>query len=389
MIDKTLFDQYKSALKVNADLLESAILALDGKLAHLSGKSLEVALAANYALLVQQYGSLAAQCAVEFYTTLRAGANLATEYTATQTAAQSSEYLVRDAQNVMKLSANVSNVTKNLAGRAVQRVYEQADNTLIDNANRDPAHPRWALVPTVGACGWCVLIGSQGFVYHSDTTASRARHAHCRCTPVVDFDTKNPHLDGYNVTTLRSSYSKCRASIADDARATWDSMSDVEQKRYDDSYDKYLRNRIVSEMNTRNRNWLRTNEPAKVVYQKPEALLTSNEKAAVTYLVSNGVDLTVLSEDGAANANIDFFMFGTEYEAKNVTTESSVSNQIKRVRIKWYKLGRTDAIKAVFTCEDSLLAYSDVCEAVRARMRKDEEIIVLSKDSELTKIKGH
>ena len=52
MIDKTLFDQYKSALNVNADLLESAILALDGKLAHLSGKSLEAALAANYALLV-------------------------------------------------------------------------------------------------------------------------------------------------------------------------------------------------------------------------------------------------------------------------------------------------------------------------------------------------
>ena len=249
MIDKTLFDQYKSALNVNADLLESAILALDDKLVHLSGKSLKAALAANYALLVQQYGSIAAQCAAEFYMTLRTGANPATEYTAIQAAVQSSEYLVRDAQNVMTLSANASNVTKNLAGRAVQRVYEQADNTLIDNANKDPAHPCWALVPSAGACGWCTLMASQGFVYISDKTASRVRHAHCRCTTVVDFDTENPELQGYDPKALTSQYETARKAVASDAYKKWhNEMTAEEQAQYDDKYDKYLRNRIVGEM---------------------------------------------------------------------------------------------------------------------------------------------
>ena len=249
MIDKTLFDQYKSALNVNADLLESAIFALDGKLAHLSGKSLDTALAANYALLVQQYGSVAAQCAVEFYTTLRAGANLATEYTATQAAAQSSEYLVRDAQNVMTLSANASNVTKNLAGRAVQRVYEQADSTLIGNASRDPAHPRWALVPSAGACGWCKLMASRGFVYASEKTVTRTRHGNCKCTPVVDFDTKNPHLDGYDQKALEGQYETARKAVANDAYKKWhEEMTDEEKAQYDDNYNKYMRNRIVGEM---------------------------------------------------------------------------------------------------------------------------------------------
>ena len=275
MIDKTLFDQYKSALNVNADLLESAILALDGKLAHLSGKSLEAALAANYALLVQQYGSLAAQCAVEFYTTLRAGTNLATEYTATQAAAQSSEYLVRDAQNVMKSSANVSNVTKNLAGRAVQRVYEQADNTLIDNASRDPAHPWWALVPSVGACGWCKLMASRGFKYTSDKSFTRVRHERCKCTPVVDFDTQNPRLDGYDQKALESQYETARKAVANDARQTWDAMSDEERERYGGKYDKYLRNRIVSEMDKGRVKKSNINKLSKAEYAKVSSAINT------------------------------------------------------------------------------------------------------------------
>ena len=134
---------------------------------------------------------------------------------------------------------------------------EQADATIIGNASRDPAHPLFALVPHAGACGFCIMLGSNGFVYHSRAKANASRHPNCRCRPVVDFDTENPALAGYDPDAMHGAYSDARAAVEDDARAEWDAMSEEERAKWKvdgkGAYDHYLRNRIAAEMSARQR----------------------------------------------------------------------------------------------------------------------------------------
>ena len=92
-----------------------------------------------------------------------------------------------------------------LAARAVQRAMGYADATIQGNAMADPARPRWALVPHAGACDWCRMIGSRGFVFKSSATAGAERHPSCRCIPVADFS-DSPALDGYDPAALYDEY---------------------------------------------------------------------------------------------------------------------------------------------------------------------------------------
>lgn len=171
----------------------------------------------------------------------------------------------------MSNSASSASYTKNLVGRAVKRVYEQADNTIISNARRDPARPKWALVPSIGACGLCIMLGSLGFYYSKKSTAASARHTNCRCATVVDFDTKNPHLKGYDQDGLYERYRTCRDAIEKDAHYQWyNVMSDEEKAQYGNNrrsdYDHYLRNRIVSEINKRDKDWTLTGKVTQTDY---------------------------------------------------------------------------------------------------------------------------
>lgn len=85
-----------------------------------------------------------------------------------------------------------------LGGRMAHYALKAVDATIIGNAQRDPLHPKWAFVPHIGACAWCIMIGSRDFDFKSEKTASAERHPGCTCPVVADFDTKNPHLEGYD-----------------------------------------------------------------------------------------------------------------------------------------------------------------------------------------------
>lgn len=46
-----------------------------------------------------------------------------------------------------------------LGGRMAHYALKAVDATIIGNAQRDPLHPKWAFVPHIGACAWCIMIG--------------------------------------------------------------------------------------------------------------------------------------------------------------------------------------------------------------------------------------
>lgn len=326
MIDKAIYDEYEKALGANATLVERALLMLDFELSGLTGTNLQAALAARYAEIVLKYGAVAAQCAVEFYTRVRADANIDTEYTSTQAPAQSNTYLIRDAQYAIRNSASPASYTKNLVGRAVKHVYEQADNTIMNNAQRDPARPKWALVPHIGACGLCIMLCSQGFVYRTDKTAGNARHTNCKCVTVADFDTKNPYLEGYDPDGMADRYLSCREAIEEDAKAKGRVLYGKNITRSTgeahDAYDAYLRNRIVKEMNTRDREWLRTGKiPSVTKDSKARPLL--KERSIAQTLANNGFAVHFRETRSTQNKKTSAVLLGGEngvpYEIKQPT----------------------------------------------------------------------
>jgi hypothetical protein len=79
-------------------------------------------------------------------------------------------------------------------------------STLVVVYLRQKNKPLWAIVPQPGACAFCLTVASRGFKYRSESAAGRQRHDGCRCTPVVDHDTKNPALEGYDIKALEDLY---------------------------------------------------------------------------------------------------------------------------------------------------------------------------------------
>ena len=201
MIPRGDFDRYARALGINADLLQAAIAQAIDECSGLYGEELYRALSRTYAALVAKFGSFAAAAAVEFYAAMRSGAGPTQGYEGRQFEPGHGGLLASDVDEALRASAPAAA----LAARAVQRAMGYADATIQGNAMADPAHPRWALVPHAGACDWCRMIGSRGFVFKSSATAGAERHPSCRCIPVADFS-GSPALDGYDPAALYDEY---------------------------------------------------------------------------------------------------------------------------------------------------------------------------------------
>lgn len=251
MVDRELYDSYSSALAANANLVQAAVLDIKKRIGDLKRKEISEVIKLGYTAIVDMYGSFAAAAAVEFYQTQRSMHADLPAYEAQMITPQYGGLLRYDVNQAIK-GADIEKAMESLSQTSIQRVMEYADETLLGNARADPAHPRWAIVPHAGACGWCRMLGSNGFMYSRKETADRSRHPSCRCTPVVDFDTAHPSLNGYEPDALYGRYKRARKQVEEGARRDWASMPQAERDRYKrkgrSAYDVFLRNRIASAM---------------------------------------------------------------------------------------------------------------------------------------------
>lgn len=80
---------------------------------------------------------------------------------------------------------------------------------MFANGFDDPKKPRFARVPTgAETCPFCVMLASQGFVYHSAKSAGKLDHyhAHCSCRIVPQFGGES--YEGYDPDEYLDRYSK-------------------------------------------------------------------------------------------------------------------------------------------------------------------------------------
>lgn len=218
MVSRELYGAYEAALNaVDAgarqaviDMVNAIVEAYGAEAA--AGELFEFVVS-NYQAIANLHGDAAMQVVNDFYTSQRALAGIEGAY-AVQLAGRTAPALLRKdvSDAATRSDGSLELLGRYLSGSAGDQVRRAADRQMNANISRDPANPKWALVPHAGACGWCRIMGSRGFVYHSEAKVEHVRHANCKCLAVVDFD-DDPALDGYEPDALADDYSDAYSRV--------------------------------------------------------------------------------------------------------------------------------------------------------------------------------
>ena len=245
--------------------------------------------------------------------------------------------------------------------------FRSLNETIIANVGRDrDKGAMFARVPTgFETCTFCLMLASRGAVYHTRKTAGEWKHFHrgcdCKVVPSFEGDSDAELVQGVKPRELYERY-KVFKQI--------DSMETL-----DDSNKKELKERALkADVGS-----IAGKKLGSVRYVKQRDSLEEHERAGVDYLLLNGFDVETIDEDPDAPANLDISMNGELWEMKNLTNcASSVSNQVKRARIKWFKLGLSSPSRCVFTNEGNRDGFSETCAALEKRRRRGEVFLVVS-----------
>lgn len=147
-------------------------------------------------LLVQRYGSAAADLAAEWYDEQRAIAG------------------VRDVFRAVTVASPYEGAVPGMVGRAAGRLgvgdvggallvlrtnvgkYALAAGreTIARNVDRDPSAAGWQRVARAGACEFCRLLVGRGAVYRQ-STVHFASHGSCNCAAIPSWDSSAPEVD--------------------------------------------------------------------------------------------------------------------------------------------------------------------------------------------------
>ena len=245
--------------------------------------------------------------------------------------------------------------------------FRSLNETIIANVGRDrDKGAMFARVPTgIETCTFCLMLASRGAVYHTRKTAGEWRHFHrgCDCKVVPSFE-GDPDAELVQGVKPRELYERYRMLKQIDS-----------MEALDDSNKKELKERALkADVGS-----IAGKKLGSVRYVKQRDSLEEHERAGIDYLLLNGFDVETIDEDPDAPANLDISMNGELWEMKNLTNcASSVSNQVKRARIKWFKLGLSSPSRCVFTNEGNRDGFSETCAALEKRRRRGEVFLVVS-----------
>ena len=317
---------------------------------------------------VQGYDDIAAEFAAEWYDHRAEKSGVAPDQAITMTT-----YKPESVDDVARYQAKKlakggdAEFAKACGEYARNDAFRSLNETIIANVGRDrDKGARFARVPTgFETCTFCLMLASRGAVYHTRKSAGEWKHFHrgCDCKVVPSFE-RDPYaevVEGVKPRELQERY-KVFKQI--------DSMETL-----DDSNKKELKERALKvDVGS-----IAGKKLGSVKYVKQRDSLEEHERAGIDYLLLNGFDVETIDEDPDAPANMDISMNDELWEMKNLTNcASSVSNQVKRARIKWFKLGLSSPSRCVFTNEGNRDGFGKTCAALEKRRRHGEVFLVVS-----------
>lgn len=317
---------------------------------------------------IQGYDDIAAEFAAEWYDhrAQKSGVALGQAITMTTYKPESVDDVARyQAKKLAK--GGDAEFAKACGEYARNDAFRSLNETIIANVGRDKDRgARFARVPTgFETCTFCLMLASRGAVYHTRKSAGEWKHFHrgcdCKVVPSFEDDPYAEVVEGVKPRELQERYKVFK-------------QIDL-MKTLDDSNKKELKERALKvDVGS-----IAGKKLGSVKYVKQRDLLEEHEKAGIDYLLLNGFDVETIVEDPDASANLDISMNDELWEMKNLTNcASSVSNQVKRARIKWFKLGLSSPSRCVFTNEGNRDGFGETCAALEKRRRHGEVFLVVS-----------
>lgn len=317
---------------------------------------------------IQGYDDIAAEFAAEWYDHRAQKSGVALDQAITMTTYEPESVDAVARYQAKKLAKGGDAEFAKACGEFARNdAFRSLNETISANVGRDKDKgARFARVPTgFETCTFCLMLASRGAVYHTRKSAGEWKHFHrgcdCKVVPSFEDDPYAEVVEGVKPRELQERYKVFK-------------QIDL-MKTLDDSNKKELKERALKvDVGS-----IAGKKLGSVKYVKQRDLLEEHEKAGIDYLLLNGFDVETIVEDPDASANLDISMNDELWEMKNLTNcASSVSNQVKRARIKWFKLGLSSPSRCVFTNEGNRDGFGETCAALEKRRRHGEVFLVVS-----------
>lgn len=206
-----LLTQFEQANNGIADLVESDLTDFLGALNFERPEAVQAALFEYMPALVSEYGDVAASVAADWYDELRASEGVPGSFRASLAPGVPLEQVNARVGYATRASGPLwlgdsGTLAAFLGMMANECVLQPGRDTVMEAAHSDKA--AYARVPEPGACKFCLMLASRGFVY-SKATAGGAKkfHGKCRCNAMPVWNETRARVEfGYDPTALYDLY---------------------------------------------------------------------------------------------------------------------------------------------------------------------------------------
>lgn len=216
MTSQADFDAYIQSHRGVRRLLTRDLLAWWVEVQHLSPSEVRARAREFLPILAASYGEVSASAAADFYETSREASVARGSFTAIMSesdAARRAARSVRWATDPL-YGGDVEAALGRMTLVSEEAALQQGRNTIMLNAERDPARPRFARVPVGKTCAWCLMLASRGARYRSAESAGAAGQYHggaCDCQPVASWDGGKDLPPSYDEGHLYELYDRARS----------------------------------------------------------------------------------------------------------------------------------------------------------------------------------
>lgn len=138
--------------------------------------------------VAQAYTTMSAAVTAQYYNRIRQASGVRSRFSAEALSGYDAGKVTAAAISILEEVADgrATVALDKLLGDLMQReVKNAADNCIRGNCAKDPAKPRYAIVPNGDACAFCQMRASLGYTYADEDAVES--HDHCSCTPTPVF----------------------------------------------------------------------------------------------------------------------------------------------------------------------------------------------------------
>ena len=155
--------------------------------------------------VTQAYSTMSAALAATYYSSIRKASRVRSKYTAEPFTAYDAGKVTAATEAILsEVSEGRATVALEalLADLVSRYIKDSADACIRGNVRKDPAKPKFAIVPNGDACAFCQMRASLGYTYADEDAIESHDHCTCVATPVFGDST----IQGYDPSVYRDRY---------------------------------------------------------------------------------------------------------------------------------------------------------------------------------------